>query len=104
MVFSLCEGGPVDRVHLGRSRLPVLDIVARKSRQGNPRTSQHAPAAATHTGTVRTIQPAFGARMACTRSAPEHPREITFAGTRFFLPNEESERIAEIVVDALGCR
>jgi hypothetical protein len=27
---------------------------------------------------------------------------ITVAGTSFFLPNEESERIAELVVEALG--
>jgi hypothetical protein len=27
---------------------------------------------------------------------------ITIPGTSFFLPNEESERIAEIVVEALG--
>lgn len=28
---------------------------------------------------------------------------VTIAGTSFFLPNEESERIAELVVQALGC-
>jgi pimeloyl-ACP methyl ester carboxylesterase len=37
-----------------------------------------------------------------TLEACPNTRVITIRGTSFFLPNEESERIAEVVVDALG--